>query len=116
MCPGDPRISALFSYPNNWRLVLRDVTYQVTIIINTNMILILLYDGQDSGLYVCQISTHPPKELHIRVTVKGETGIMSVMVFSKCGHPLLEVVIRSRLRSAAAVSMPVNVPGSTITL
>ena len=29
MCPGDPRISALFSYPNNWRLVLLDVTYQV---------------------------------------------------------------------------------------
>ena len=51
---GDTRISALFSYPNNWRLVVTDVTYQ------------------DSGLYVCQISTHPPKELHTRVVVKGK--------------------------------------------
>lgn len=49
---GDTRISALFSYPNNWRLLVTDVTYQ------------------DSGLYVCQISTHPPKELHTRVVVK----------------------------------------------
>ena len=51
---GDPRISSSYSYPNNWRLVVTDVT------------------SLDTGLYVCQISTHPPKELHTRVLVKGE--------------------------------------------
>ena len=50
---GDPRIQAAYSYPNNWKLMVTDLT------------------SQDSGLYVCQISTHPPKELHTRVLVKG---------------------------------------------
>ena len=50
---GDTRIRASFSYPNNWRLEIRDV------------------QRKDSGVYVCQISTHPPMGLHTYLQVKG---------------------------------------------
>ena len=57
---GDPRIQSAYSYPNNWRLVVTDLT------------------SQDTGLYVCQISTHPPKELHVRLLVKGNIPAASL--------------------------------------
>lgn len=101
---GDPRISALFSYPNNWRLVLRDVTYQ------------------DSGLYVCQISTHPPKELHIRVTVKdaliemvGDSdaalnpGVPPDKYYNPGSHIALKCIIRRNLVRNATVQQITNV-------
>jgi len=49
---GDTRIRASFTYPNNWRLEIRDV------------------QRKDSGVYVCQISTHPPMGLHTYLQVK----------------------------------------------
>ena len=50
---GDKRIKSSFIYPNNWRLEMVDV------------------QKKDSGLYVCQISTHPPIELHTIIRVQG---------------------------------------------
>jgi len=49
---GDTRIKSSFSYPNNWRLEIADV------------------QKKDSGLYICQISTHPPMGLHTIIRVK----------------------------------------------
>jgi hypothetical protein len=49
---GDTRIKSSFMYPNNWRLEMVDV------------------QKKDSGLYICQISSHPPVGLHI--TIQGE--------------------------------------------
>ena len=49
----DTHISSSFSYPNNWGLRMQDV------------------QKKDSGLYICQISTHPPLGLHTLVRVTG---------------------------------------------
>ena len=51
---GDSRIKSSYSYPNNWRLEMDDL------------------QKKDSGLYVCQISSHPPVGLHTTVRVKGK--------------------------------------------
>ena len=49
----DVRVKASFMYPNNWRLEIKDV------------------GPQDSGLYNCQLSTHPPIGLFTSVKVTG---------------------------------------------
>ena len=51
---GDSRVKASFRYPNNWMLEMKDV------------------EPQDSGVYICQISTHPPKGLHTTVRITGD--------------------------------------------
>jgi hypothetical protein len=58
---GDSRIKSSFSYPNNWRLEMIDL------------------QKKDSGLYVCQISTHPPVGLHTVITVRGKTERYSIL-------------------------------------
>jgi hypothetical protein len=50
---SDPRFLSDFKYPNNWRLTIRNAS------------------RSDSGVYLCQISTHPPKVLEVQVTVEG---------------------------------------------
>ncbi|XP_049872104.1 uncharacterized protein LOC126370972 isoform X2 [Pectinophora gossypiella] len=48
---GDSRIAVKFQYPNNWRLSMNPVK------------------GSDAGLYMCQISTHPPRTIFANLTV-----------------------------------------------
>ena len=50
----DTRVKSSFIYPNNWRLEMVDM------------------QKADSGVYTCQISTHPPMVLMTVVRVKGE--------------------------------------------
>lgn len=48
---GDSRISTKFQYPNNWRISINPVK------------------KSDEGLYMCQISTHPPRTIYANLTV-----------------------------------------------
>ncbi|XP_049536952.1 uncharacterized protein LOC125951877 [Anopheles darlingi] len=48
---GDPRIKVKFQYPNNWRLHIKPIK------------------SDDAGLYMCQVSTHPPRVFATNLTV-----------------------------------------------
>ncbi|XP_058455308.1 uncharacterized protein LOC131432803 [Malaya genurostris] len=48
---GDPRIRVKFQYPNNWRLHINPIK------------------NEDGGLYMCQVSTHPPRVFATNLTV-----------------------------------------------
>ncbi|XP_041980429.1 uncharacterized protein LOC121734083 isoform X2 [Aricia agestis] len=48
---GDSRVAVKFQYPNNWRLSINPVK------------------RGDAGLYMCQISTHPPRTIYANLTV-----------------------------------------------
>jgi cell adhesion molecule 4 len=51
---GDPRLHVTFQYPNNWRLHINPIK------------------GDDAGLYMCQVSTHPPRVFATNLTVMGK--------------------------------------------
>lgn len=62
---GDPRIKITFQYPNNWRLHIDPLT------------------KEDAGLYMCQVSTHPPKVFATQINVLREfNSIHPVTVIS----------------------------------
>ncbi|XP_026474365.1 zwei Ig domain protein zig-8-like [Ctenocephalides felis] len=48
---GDLRLSVKFQYPNNWKLIIKGIKLE------------------DAGLYMCQVSTYPPRVLITNVTV-----------------------------------------------
>ncbi|XP_013140407.1 PREDICTED: uncharacterized protein LOC106104812 [Papilio polytes] len=48
---GDSRITVKFQYPNNWRISINPVK------------------ASDEGLYMCQISTHPPRTIYSNLTI-----------------------------------------------
>ncbi|KOX80316.1 hypothetical protein WN51_08095, partial [Melipona quadrifasciata] len=52
---GDPRYTVKFQYPDNWRLQIEPV------------------NSSDEGQYECQVSTHPPKYIHVNLHINGES-------------------------------------------
>ncbi|KAH8409230.1 hypothetical protein KR009_010942, partial [Drosophila setifemur] len=48
---GDPRIRVKFQYPNNWRLLINPT------------------QREDAGMYMCQVSTHPPRLFTTNLTI-----------------------------------------------
>ncbi|KAL9886916.1 defective proboscis extension response 18 [Glossina fuscipes fuscipes] len=48
---SDPRIRVKFQYPNNWRLLINPTQWE------------------DAGIYMCQVSTHPPRVFTTNLTV-----------------------------------------------
>ncbi|XP_017064657.1 uncharacterized protein LOC108103623 [Drosophila eugracilis] len=48
---GDPRIRVKFQYPNNWRLLINPT------------------QSDDAGVYMCQVSTHPPRVFTTNLTI-----------------------------------------------
>jgi hypothetical protein len=57
---SDPRLKVKFQYPNNWQLHISPV------------------QREDEGLYLCQVSTHPPRVLTTNVTVLGMKNVQAI--------------------------------------
>lgn len=51
---GDPRVRVKFQYPNNWRLLINPT------------------QREDAGVYMCQVSTHPPRVFTTNLTILGK--------------------------------------------
>lgn len=63
---GDPRIKITFQYPNNWRLHINPLM------------------KEDAGLYMCQVSTYPPRVFATNITVLRKYSILFLFIFSAC--------------------------------
>ncbi|XP_058794381.1 titin homolog isoform X2 [Phymastichus coffea] len=63
---GDSRYTVEFQYPDNWRLQIKNV------------------NSTDEGQYECQISTHPPKFIHVNLHINAP----SVRIIDTMGEPL----------------------------
>ncbi|XP_043593681.1 zwei Ig domain protein zig-8-like isoform X1 [Bombus pyrosoma] len=63
---GDPRYTVKFQYPDNWRLQIEPV------------------NSSDEGQYECQVSTHPPKYIHVNLHINAP----SVQIVDALGEPL----------------------------
>ncbi|CRK98027.1 CLUMA_CG011396, isoform A [Clunio marinus] len=61
---GDPRIKVMFIYPNNWRLSINPIS------------------PDDAGLYMCQVSTHPPRVFATNLTVLAP----AIRLVDEMGH------------------------------
>lgn len=64
---GDSRYTVDFQYPNNWRLQIKFV------------------NSSDEGEYGCQISTHPPKFIHINLHINGKSTSF-IVLYSTVGN------------------------------
>ncbi|KAI8434209.1 hypothetical protein MSG28_012314 [Choristoneura fumiferana] len=102
---GDNRIAVKYQYPNNWRLSMNPVK------------------RSDAGLYMCQISTHPPKAILANLTVlppvltiNGDQTHELKDRFYKAGSSIkLSCVISDEYVASLPTKAPITTPAPTTT-
>ncbi|XP_068622842.1 uncharacterized protein [Battus philenor] len=95
---GDNRLSVKYQYPNNWRLSINPVR------------------KSDEGLYMCQISTHPPRTVYTNftvlppvLTINGDNMHVVKDRFYKAGSSIkLTCVISDEYLLSMTTQMPVT--------
>lgn len=83
---GDPRIKITFQYPNNWRLHINPLM------------------KEDAGLYMCQVSTYPPRVFATNITVLRKYFHLSIF---KCCDAYTPYILRRYMRLKGVRSLSV---------
>ncbi|XP_068082132.1 zwei Ig domain protein zig-8 [Anabrus simplex] len=91
---SDPRLAVRFQYPNNWRLHINPV------------------QRSDEGVYLCQVSTHPPRVLTTNLTVLAP----ELKIADEHGHSVHDRYYKtgSTIELTCSVMTPVKLPSRQI--
>nr|CAD7194988.1 unnamed protein product [Timema douglasi] len=89
---SDPRVGVSFQYPNNWRLFINPVS------------------RDDGGVYVCQVSTHPPRTLTTNLTVLAP----NIEIVDEQGHEVKDRYYKTGSTIDLTCKMSIRREGSVL--